>query len=305
MKYQKDIMSNKSAELSNSHDNITLNNDSQISSIQHQSIGRYLLNKLITKLENSKKEFMFNTVIRVGFEAFIDVLFASVFNLKYMTFKNSTDVYSGIVAIIWLVLMSILYWLVFIVFLVTRPGYSDEKAEHSRYGVLLKDLKSSSTGSYISNCYFLKKFNLCLFDNVIFLSRRILIIFVVLFISDNGLLQLSIVIASCIFIVTMKLLVRPYQVVTKNIQDVMSEFVLIWIAWIFTKFNSESSKFATNGLNVILGKIWIVLILWIVVCHYIWIVISAIFLFRVKCKSSKLNKKKIPGKIFIEQIKND
>ena len=70
-----------------------------------------------------------------------------------------------------------------------------KKNSHSRYGTLLKDLKSSSTGNCITNCHFLKKFNLCLFDSVLFLSRRILIVFVVLLVTGNGLLQLSIVLA--------------------------------------------------------------------------------------------------------------
>ena len=230
---------------------------------------------------------MFNTVIRFGLEVFIDIVFSAVFNLKSMTFKNSTDDYSDIVAIIWLVLMSILYLVVILVFLVARPGYSDEKVNHSRYGVLLKDLKSNSTGNCITNCHFLKKFNLCLFDGVLFLSRRIVIVFVVLFVSGSGLLQLSIVLACCILIVTMKLLVRPYQAVTKNIQDVMSEFVLIWIVWIFSKFNSESSKFATAGSNWIFGKIWIYLIFWIVWWNYICLSIQVISFCKSKWKESK------------------
>lgn len=71
------------------------------------------------------------------------------------------------------------------------------------------------------------------------------------------------------FIVVTKLLVRPYKNATKNIQDVMSELVLIVILLIFTKYVSEDTKFATSGSAFTYGQICIALIFWIMICNYI------------------------------------
>lgn len=117
-------------------------------------------------------------------------------NLQSFTFRNSTDAYSSVVAAVWLVLMLVLVAVVVGVLLTTRPGYADDKAEDSRLAVLFRDFKTSSAGTRIANCWLLSKFNLCLLDNVMFVSRRVVIVCVALFVVDSGLLQL-VILLSC------------------------------------------------------------------------------------------------------------
>ena len=158
---------------------------------------------------------MFNTIIRIGLEAFIDLIFSSIFNLKTITFKNSTDIYSDVVSIIWLTLMVILFWFVIAVPFITKPGYDEEKLKKSKFRVLLKDFKANSVNAWLLNWYCFKRFNLWLLENVMFLFRRVLIVFITLFIGNNGTLQVLIVLSWTLIIMTLKILIKPFKNITK------------------------------------------------------------------------------------------
>ena len=240
---------------------------------------------------------MFNTIIRFGLEAFIDLLFAAVLNIKTVTFNNATNIYSSVDAFIWLLLMFSLFWFVAAVPFIVKKDCNEDKVNKSRYSILLKDFKASSSQVWLLNHLFLKKINLCLLENIMFLLRRVFIVFIVLFVNSNGILQISIILVLFLFIMIIKILIKPYKEFTKNVQDIASEATLICMVSIFATFYTSSTMLSSSGSPYILGIVWIILILWIVACHYIWTIIDLIFLIRSKCRLSKvLNKDKMKGK---------
>ena len=220
---------------------------------------------------------MFNTVIRIGLEAFIDLLFAAVLNIKTVTFRNTTDIYSSVVAFTWLILMFSLFLFVVAVPFIVKKDYTEDNVNDSRYGVLLKEFKANSSQAWLINKLCLKRINFWLFENAIFMFRRTVIVVVLLCFENNGILQTSIILAMCFIIIIVKIFLKPYKGFITNLQDIVSEFAVICIVSILLTFYSRSTMFVSSGSANILGIVCIVLILWIVVCHYIWAIVDLVF----------------------------
>lgn len=86
---------------------------------------------------------MFNSVIRIGLEIFLDVFFGTVYNLATLKSATILDIYSDVVVTIWFILLlGLLLWVaIFIV--VAKPLYDKKSIEHSKCRVLMEDIKEN------------------------------------------------------------------------------------------------------------------------------------------------------------------
>ena len=122
-----------------------------------------------------KRGIFFGSIIRTLLEVFIDVFFASLYNTVTMTWNNSMNIYSNVVGFCWIVIFT-LFIIVICIAIIKFPSEYDEKVvESHKFGTLAEDLKESK--------------KICMVDTLIFLLRRIIISFIIIFGWNHGFIQ--------------------------------------------------------------------------------------------------------------------
>jgi len=121
------------------------------------------------------EKFFFSSIFRVGFELYLPLFFASVYNLKNMKWDSGIDTYSNTVAFVWIILLIVMPLSVIFVCHYFPNKYSEDTVENSKFMVLLQDFKDN------------KKH--LMFEHFIFMLRRIGLTLIVVFRWKHGLQQ--------------------------------------------------------------------------------------------------------------------
>ena len=223
------------------------------------------LYKLIyNHIVNERTMLFFNIIIRIGFEIFLDTLFSSVLNIYELTFRNATDIYSSIVALIWAVLMLVFACLV-AVYSIWNPKFLNSK----KVEVFSKDLKELRATRFF---YFL------------FLIRRWTLVSLIIFMRHSGLIQLASFIVIWIIQFIYMALVRPFETKSTNFQEICYEIIMIFIIGSFYFFKNQETELATNGFSFILGWIWIGLVISTIIIHYFVLIVSLLVIISYRQK---------------------
>ena len=213
--------------------------------------------KFEQRLLSIKSAFFFSSIYRISFEIFLDVGFASLYNIENLQWENYVDVYSNSVAFFWalflaIILLSIpiLYW------------FFSEKldSENGRFKVLFKDYK-------MGNTYIL--------DHFIFMLRRVGLSCLLIFGWKHGFIQTIIFLSMWIFVFIWKITIKPFNRTVLNVQIWIFEFFLMLIVTTYLGFQSKSAEFSKKGIANILGFIWVALVLSMILINifvtvYLW-----------------------------------
>ena len=203
-----------------------------------------------------KQNFLFNIVFRFGFEFYLQLFFASAYNLYVYNDNDAAEKYSVFISVLWIILLmsilltSILYLIIF------RKNYTQEGIKNSRLRILLEDFKDN-------------KKHLIL-DHIAFMIRRILLSFLIIFGWSHGFIQDIAFICICLVVVIMKICMRPFRYILLNIQDFIFEFVLLMVIGIFITFKEKSTLLSETGTPNILGIIWFSLVWFLMIINLIF-----------------------------------
>ena len=247
-----------------------------------------------------KKNLFFSVVIRIGFEFYLQFYFTSLYNLRNIKFKDVTDYYSIAVSVVWQLLPLVLLISTMIVLCKFKKKYKQEGIKDSRVRILLEDFKDNR--KYL------------MVDHILFMIRRIFLSFLIVFGWQNGAIQVCVFFLICLGVLLWKLLMRPYKSVLLNIQNILFEFILLWVIGIFGSFYKRSTELSNSGIPRLLGIIWFWLIWSWIIINYIIVLTQAISLSIQKClkpiqnpnqilpKPNELNHENIKAKINIAGI---
>ena len=239
----------------------------QKSTFKQQVFGSFL-----QRLDRINSRFLFNTLFRMLFEMFLNVWFAGIFNVYHMNWNTTTNRYSNIVAFVWLFIMLAFIFTVLTVYNYYPETYTVQQINKSKIRILYQDF-------YENNKHLI-------LDHVFFLLRRLLLIVLIIFKVDyffflnhsltQGQMQSIIFLGGWVFILLWKLIMRPYNNIILNIQDISFEMFFSTIIYIYYQFNSVESQLVISGKYHRLGVAWVILI-WmmvavnIAVMTYFWI----------------------------------
>jgi hypothetical protein len=141
-------------------------------------------------------------------------------------------------------------------------------------------------------------------DHLIFLIRRIILIFILIFGWGNGFYQASAFLLVCLFTLAFKLILRPYKETISNVQDVLFEMILWTVLVFFITFSTQASEFANSGKFLGLGIMWFFQIIFLIFINYLISAISFIREFRRRKLAKKMNKYKYTTKKTLPNPKN-
>lgn len=214
----------------------------------------------------------FNNMYRLCIEVFLEVCFSSVYNVYTMQWGSTVDIYSNIVAFIFIVLFSILVFSIPMLYLLYPSKNFFYSFKMSRFSILLDEYK-------------LKRF--LMLDHFIFFARRFVLISVIIFRWEFGLLQTLIFLTSWIGVLVWKIIARPFNKMLMNIQDLMFEFFLTLIIAFYLNFINSRTELATSGAPHIQGIICVILI----ICLVFLGVSLTIMIFISNCREKRRNAK--------------
>ena len=146
--------------------------------------------------------------------------------------------------------VSILYY-----YAVLPDEYDSDTNSNGRMGIFTEGFKSNK--------------RVCVLEHMMFIVRRSLLVFILVFGWNNGLFQAYFFLVSCFVTLVFKLVVRPYSQAILNVQDIIFELILIAIISILLSFSSEGSELADSGVYHILGLICLGLMGSIMIINYI------------------------------------
>jgi len=209
----------------------------------------------VTKyVDERKKEFFFNTLLRLIFEIFLDILFASLYHINNIKWGSSVDTYSNIVAFVWASIL-ILSWLFTLLYFIFTNSNSLHEFSKSRFTILFKDFK---------------KKKVCLLDSFLFLTRRGALVFILLFIENQGLYQSILFLCIWAGVLVYKAIVRPFKSMILNAQELIFECILLIIIAIMITFKNPTTELVNTGRPLILGIILFTLAVSIIIINYIF-----------------------------------
>ena len=221
-----------------------------------------------------KINFLFNIIIRFGFEFFLQLFFACCYNLYVFNNVDIAEKISTSISIIWLIILIILMVVVVSFMVSFRSNYTSEGIKKSRLRILLENYKEN------------KKY--LIVDHIAFILRRVFLSFLIIFGWGHGLVQDLIFIGICLAVLGMKLLLRPFRYILLNIQEAIFEIVLLIVLAIFASFNEKATLLSTTGAPHSLGIVWFSLVCFLMIINvtfFIGLIIS-----HSKYKKSQSNK---------------
>ncbi|CAI2381355.1 unnamed protein product [Moneuplotes crassus] len=192
---------------------------------------------------SSSTTMLFNTFIRIIFEVFLDVCFASIYNIYDLQWQTYLDYYSNIVALFWLFIFAITLLSLPIIYFCTP---SNRPKVHPRVKVLFEDFKPSS--------------RFYMLDHVVFMLRRLLFVGTIIFGWNHGILQASILSVSSVGVLTWKIVVRPYKRAVVNFQEALFEASFTIISLIYLRFTKENDELSDSRSTHIFGIVCVILV---------------------------------------------
>lgn len=233
-------------------------------------------NNIVRKIHGIKEDFLFNSVIRTSFESFLDIGFASAYNTYNIRWENEIDVYSNIVAFVWIALFAFELCSILIIYFNFDKHYSEETIKTSRIKVLLESFKNDR--------------KICILDHFIFLVRRILLILILIFWWNHGFYQAWLFLLVWVLVLASKLILRPYNAPILNVQDILFEAILWTVLVLFITFSTQASELANSGKFLILGIMCFAQIIFLILINYTILAIWTIREIRRKKKAKKMGR---------------
>ncbi|CAI2372733.1 unnamed protein product [Moneuplotes crassus] len=206
-----------------------------------------------SRVNQSKNDLFFNSILRVTFEVYLPLSFASIYNLYDMRLESNLDYSSQALSAFFLLIFLIVPIIILVIFCcckVTR--YQKLKGS---FNIFFKDLKMNR--------------KLVMMDHFLFIIRRLALSLLLIFRWKFGFQQVCIFIAICLLVLLWKIIIRPFQSKLLNFQDILFELFLLTIIILYLNFNSESSELSTEGLPHISGSICVALIIIMVLTNYV------------------------------------
>ena len=231
-------------------------------------------------MHNQNKGF-WSGLIRIGFEIYIELLFCSSFNIYNISFKNSYDTTSSVVASIWFTLIVIFTVTIVTIIIFANKEVDDEYIKKSKIKVIYENLKKSKSS---------------MTSHLVFIIWRVLLVIIVLSLHNKGVLQIALFTIVIISMLAFKIIFKPLRTKLMNVQDIIGDF-LIFSLWIsYFNLMDESTEFATSGKGHIIGLIWLAIIATMILYFYIFLIIASIFscLRKKKNNNAKISQKKHP-----------
>ena len=216
------------------------------------------------------KSFFFSGVLRFGFEIFLPILFACVYNLYNMENKEKENVYSTTVCFIWLFLLVWMKIIVFYFYFKHKKNYSEEVESQKRLGILVKDMKDN--------------YKISILEHLMFMIRRIILSLLLVFRQNYGKQQLFIFFPCCLLVLMWKILIRPFKQTKINFWDITNEVILWVILGIFFNFKDIKTEKVLKGTPHTLGLICFIMIIIMTILNYMVLLYQWV--------SSYLNKKR-------------
>ncbi|CAI2359932.1 unnamed protein product [Moneuplotes crassus] len=240
-----------------------------------------------------QEEFFFNSVYRIAFELFLDICFASLYNIYNLQWVNYIDYYSNIVSFIWIFLFSLI--LLSIPFLYCWIPKNYDK-ENGRFKVFFEDFKHSH--------------KVYMLDHFIFLLRRLSLILVLIMRWNHGIQQIGIFLIACVIVVLWKIIARPFKSAILNFQDSLFEIFLTCIILMYFKFTNSDDELASSGANHWIGLACAFLVLTMIIINFITMIYLNIHKLCFKKKKGQINvkkamkriKRKIPANMDLRKI---
>ena len=129
-----------------------------------------------------------------------------------------------------------------------------------------------------------------MYEHIIFMVRRLLLVLLVIFCGSSAIAQITIFSFWWLLVIAFKLAVRPFKRTTTNIQDIVSEFLILSVVLLFLRFLNEDTKLKTTGSAAAVGYLCISLIVSIALVHYIFESINLVNLRRQYLLKKKVSK---------------
>ncbi|CAI2384272.1 unnamed protein product [Moneuplotes crassus] len=230
---------------------------------------RRIMSHFISRVIQIKNDFFFNSILRVIFEVYLPLSFASIYNTYDMKLENYIDYFSHAVSIFFIIIFVLVLAIIPIILWCRKVSKTQQ--ESGRIRILFKDLKNDK--------------KIVVLDNFFLLLRKLSLSLLLIFGWNHGIVQISIMITIGFLIVLWKIIVRPYQSKLLNFQDILFESLLLSILVLYLNFCSKSSELSTSGFSHICGFICLVLIVWMTIMNYT--IAITLFFKNLKKSSSK------------------
>jgi hypothetical protein len=209
--------------------------------------------KCSLKLFAARDQFFFNTLFRMFYEAFLDILFASVYNIYNIKWEEGgLDIYSNVVALFCIFIFTTMFLVVPVYYYFNRSSTKPLV----RLKMLMEDYKPEKR--YL------------MMDHFIFMLRRAILISVIVFGWNHGFVQVSIFSISCIGVLVWKIIARPFESTLLNIQEIIFEFFISVIIVIFISFSGKSTELVKSGPPHFVGMICFVIIVFLTLLSFVF-----------------------------------
>ena len=205
---------------------------------------------------NERRNLWLNSIIRIMLEIYLECGFSSLLNVYDFRYKTYIDIYSSTVAILWLLLIISFYLFVIICCISCHKNYTPYLNNENVEGPV-KELFKNLTMKRCSSLYF-----------TVFLTRRTILMLLVVFWRNYGYIQLPVFSWVCIFQCIFILWVRPYRNCLTNAQELVNEFIWTSILLLFFFFIDDSTELDTSGRAYLVGWAWIGLFISSVLIHF-------------------------------------
>jgi hypothetical protein len=196
-----------------------------------------------------------NLLLRTGMEVYVELLLWSLLNLKQVSMDNPTDKNSTTLAYICLAMWVVFAIVVFCIWLVGYKYLKDPQQYNNKVGTLTEGLKT-------------KKWSML--EHLFFLVRRTVLVILVVFGESVNTLQLWIFAALWIIVLAFEILVQPFQHKSLNVQNIITEGLLLTLVFLFFGFLKKDTELITSGYGAVIGHIWVAVVISIVLLHYVF-----------------------------------
>ena len=168
-------------------------------------------------MHNQNKGF-WSGLIRIGFEIYIELLFCSSFNIFNISFDNSYDTTSSVVASIWLTLIVIFTVTIVTIIIFANKEVDDEYIKKSKIKVIYENLKKNKSS---------------MASHLVFIIWRILLVIIALSLHNKGVLQIALFTIVIISMLAFKIIFKPLRTKLMNVQDIIGDFLIfsLWISY--------------------------------------------------------------------------
>jgi hypothetical protein len=141
-------------------------------------------------------------------------------------------------------------------------NFRPEHIENSRFRILMEGFR------------FDKK--ICVFDHSVFMIRRAILVFILVFGWNHGLLQAILFLVACFAVLVWKLTLRPYEETLFNIQDILFEGILCSMIVCFIAFKDSVSELKEEGKFHMLGIVCSTLVVSLILINFIFIILMLV-----------------------------